>query len=40
MKLSVDTPEDLERVRQTYDSSEDKYRLAIRTFGQSRVHML
>ncbi len=40
LKLSVDTPEDLDRVRKTYSSSEDKYRLAIRTFGQSRVHLL
>ena len=39
-KLSVDTPEDLERVRKVYDSGEDKYRLAIRTLGQSQVHLL
>ncbi len=39
-KLSVDTPEDLDRVRKVYDSGEDKYRLAIRTLGQSQVHLL
>jgi len=39
-KLSVDTPEDLDRVRNVYDSAEDKYRMAIRTLGQAQVHLL
>lgn len=40
IKLSVDTLEDLERVRKAYDEAQRKYTLATRTFGQSRVHGL
>lgn len=39
-KLSVDTPLDLARAREAFDAAADKYSLAIRTFGQTRVHAL
>ncbi len=38
MKLSVDTQEDLDRVRKAHDSANDKYRAAVLTFGQQSVH--
>ncbi len=40
IKLSVDTPEDLARVRAAFDSARDKYHKAIIEFGQDRVHRL
>lgn len=40
LKLSVDTPDDLRRVRDAYDSAADKYHQAIRSFGQHQVHVL
>lgn len=40
VKLSVDTPADLARARLAFDAAADKYSLAIRTFGQTRVHAL
>jgi spore coat polysaccharide biosynthesis protein SpsF len=39
-KLSVDTPEDLERVRSAFDSANDKYRSAVLTYGQSNIHWI
>lgn len=39
-KLSVDTPEDLERVRSEYNGRQDKVRLAERKFGKQRVHRI
>ncbi len=40
LKLSVDTPDDLARVRVAYDLAADKYHQAIRCFGQRQVHIL
>lgn len=40
LKLSVDTPEDLERVRKAHDAAFEKYTLATRAFGQTAVHRL
>ncbi len=40
MKLSVDTPEDLERVRMAFDSANEKHRKAVLTFGSTQVHRL
>lgn len=40
IKLSVDTPEDLERVRDAYESASGKYRDAIMTYGQTLVHVV
>ncbi len=38
MKLSVDTKEDLERVRERFDSGETKYSRAVETYGKQHVH--
>lgn len=38
VKLSVDTPEDLERVRRAFELAHDKYQKACLTFGQQAVH--
>lgn len=38
IKYSVDTPEDLARVRQVYDSANDKYTAAILALGKTSVH--
>ncbi len=40
MKLSVDTREDLDRVRGAFDKAQEKYHLATRTFGNNAVHTL
>lgn len=40
IKLSVDTPEDLERVRGAFDSAADKYHQALRHFGRKDVHRI
>lgn len=40
IKLSVDTRDDLERVRSAYDSAEEKLRKAIRTLGQTHTHVI
>lgn len=37
MKLSVDTPEDLERVRKLYESAHEKYQRACLAFGKQNV---
>jgi spore coat polysaccharide biosynthesis protein SpsF (cytidylyltransferase family) len=38
LKLSVDTKEDLERVRHAFGSANEKYQQAILTFGSQAVH--
>lgn len=38
IKLSVDTYDDLEAVREAYDLANEKYHKATRTFGHSKVH--
>ena len=38
IKLSVDTPQDLERVRIAYKHAETAYTTAIRIFGHNQVH--
>lgn len=38
IKLSVDTPEDLERVSRHFDSLKDKYELAEKLYGKIFVH--
>lgn len=40
LKLSVDTPEDLERVRQAFASANDKHQQAVLTFGSQAVHRI
>jgi spore coat polysaccharide biosynthesis protein SpsF len=40
LKLSVDTPEDLERVRTAYEKASEKHRQAVLTFGSTAVHRL
>lgn len=40
IKLSVDTSEDLVRVRKAFDSAREKYHGAILEFGKERVHRL
>jgi len=40
VKLSVDTPEDLERVRLAHDAAHDKYSRATREIGQLQVHRI
>lgn len=40
IKLSVDTPEDLERVRRQFDMAHDKYQRACLEFGQQSVHRI
>ena len=40
IKLSVDTPEDLERVRAAFSAADGKYRLAINTYGQTKIHLI
>lgn len=40
MKLSVDTPDDLERVRKAYDLANDKFNFATRTLGHRQVHTI
>lgn len=40
IKLSVDTLEDLERVRLAYESANEKYQKACLTFGQMAVHRI
>lgn len=40
MKMSVDTPEDLERMRAYYEARENKKREAIRIFGASQIYEL
>lgn len=40
LKLSVDTPEDLERVRAAFESADAKYQAAVALLGQHEVHRL
>lgn len=40
LKYSVDTPEDLERVRDAAERASERYALACRTIGQMRTHRL
>lgn len=40
VKLSVDTPEDLENVRREFDRTYSKYQAAVRVLGKSRVHRI
>ncbi len=40
LKFSVDTKDDLQAARIAYDSAADKYHQAVRTFGQTRCHLL
>ena len=40
VKLSVDTEEDLERVRQAFESANDKYQRARLQFGQNNIHRI
>ncbi len=40
IKLSVDTPDDLERVREAFSAADAKYRGAINTYGQTKVHLI
>jgi spore coat polysaccharide biosynthesis protein SpsF (cytidylyltransferase family) len=40
IKLSVDTAEDLERVREAFAAADGKYRGAINTYGQTKVHLI
>jgi spore coat polysaccharide biosynthesis protein SpsF (cytidylyltransferase family) len=40
IKLSVDTPEDLEAVRRAFDSAYSKYQMAVRLLGKDRVHRI
>lgn len=40
LKLSVDTAEDLERVRKAHEAAANKYRDAIMTYGQTQVHLV
>lgn len=40
LKLSVDTREDLERVRAAFEMAENKYELAARRFGAQAVHRI
>lgn len=40
VKLSVDTPEDLERVRVAFDLADKKYRGAVLRFGGQAVHRI
>lgn len=40
IKLSVDTPEDLEACRRAFDSAFSKYQAATRIYGRGRVHRL
>jgi spore coat polysaccharide biosynthesis protein SpsF (cytidylyltransferase family) len=40
LKLSVDTKEDLERVRQAFGSANKKYEEAVLTFGHQAVHKI
>ena len=40
IKLSVDTPEDLEACRRAFDSAFSKYQAATRVYGRQRVHRL
>lgn len=40
IKLSVDTPEDLERVRDEYKRVSEKYSLATHIYGKQAVHKL
>lgn len=40
LKLSVDTPEDLERVRRAFETAYDKYQKACLEFGQQAVHRI
>lgn len=39
-KLSVDTPEDLARVRAAFEAANEKYRQAVMTFGHTQVHRI
>ncbi len=40
LKLSVDTPEDLERVRMAFERANEKYQKAVMTFGHTQVHRI
>jgi spore coat polysaccharide biosynthesis protein SpsF (cytidylyltransferase family) len=40
VKLSVDTPEDLERVRRAYEGSFIKYQEAVKVYGRGAIHRL
>lgn len=40
IKLSVDTPEDLERARKVFDSTFAKHQEAIKIYGKGNVHRL
>lgn len=40
VKLSVDTKEDLDRVRLAFEAAEKKYREAILTYGQTHTHLI
>lgn len=40
LKLSVDTKEDLERVRNAFGSANEKYLQAVGTFGRGAVHKI
>lgn len=39
-KLSVDTAEDLRRVRECFEKADDKYQRAVLRFGQQAVHRI
>lgn len=40
IKLSVDTPEDLDRVRKAFETQFQKYQEAVRVYGKGGIHRL
>jgi len=40
VKLSVDTAEDLEKVRNCFDASQDKYREALKYYNKKNIHRM
>jgi spore coat polysaccharide biosynthesis protein SpsF (cytidylyltransferase family) len=40
IKLSVDTPQDLDAVRKAYDEAETKWKSAVQAFGQTHCHRI
>ena len=40
LKLSVDTPEDLDHVRRFFEAAREKYKRACNAFGKDQVHRL
>jgi spore coat polysaccharide biosynthesis protein SpsF (cytidylyltransferase family) len=38
IKLSVDTEDDLHRVREAYDAAYSKYQAAVKFYGPGKVH--